>query len=111
MNSQPVSVTISTLPFQCVGLSEADFSDIAAIYVILCVEQNGNWTVLDIGQTGELGERIDNHDRKQCWIDKCPNKNVWVCIYKMPSNSYTKQNRLDLEKRLRDQYNPPCGKR
>jgi len=110
MNSKPVSVTIGALPFQCVKLSEADFRDIAAIYVILCVDKDGNWTVLDIGQTGELGERIDTHDRKKCWAEKCPNNNIWVCVYKMPSDNYTKQDRLNLEKKIRNQYNPPCGK-
>ena len=111
MNEKPILVTIGNLAFQCVRLSEADFKDIAAIYVIICVDKDGIWKVLDVGQTGELGERIDNHDRKKCWKDNCPNKNIWVCIYKMPSDKYTKQDRLDLEKKLRDQYNPPCGKR
>jgi hypothetical protein len=111
MSSQPTPVTIGGLPFQCVKLSEADFSDIAAIYVILCVDKNGNWTVIDIGQTGELGKRIDTHDRRSCWETNCPNHNIWVCIYKMPTDKYNKQDRLELEKRLRNQYNPPCGER
>jgi|GEM_PF-3432314 len=46
MSSQSTPVTIGGLPFQCVKFSEADFSDIAAIYVILCVDKNGRWTVI-----------------------------------------------------------------
>lgn len=106
-----VPVTIEGKTFQCVKLSDADFKDIAAIYVIICVDKDGSWTVLDVGQSGELGERMDSHDRKQCWLNNCPNKNVWVCIYPMPSKDHSKQDRLDLEGKLRDALKPTCGKK
>lgn len=105
------NVTIGGLSFACVRLANADFADVAAIYVILCVDQNGGWTVLDVGQSGELGTRIDSHDRQGCWSRNCPSGNIWVCVYCMPSNKYTKEDRMRLEKTLRDQYNPSCGKR
>lgn len=111
MSEKIVPLTIGGKSFRCSSLADADFKDIAAIYVILCVDKDGKWEVLDVGQTGELGERIDEHDRKSCWLSNCPNKNVWVCTYPMPTNIYTKQQRLNLEKELRNKYNPPCGKR
>jgi len=111
MNNKIVSIIFNGLAFQCVRLSDADFKDIAAIYVIICVDKNGDWEVLDVGQTGELGDRIDSHDRQKCWGNNCPNKNIWVCAYTMPSSKYTKQDRLDVEQKLRDKYNTPCGKR
>jgi len=96
----------------CVPLSDANFADIAAIYVIICINRVGNtYTVIDIGQTGELGTRINNHDRETCWKRKCPNGNIWVCIYKTPTNLYTKQQRLDLEHQWRAKYNNLCGER
>ena len=98
-------------PFVCVRLSEADFTDVAAVYVILCVEQNGSWTVLDVGQSGQVGSRIDDHDRKECWDRKCPSKNIWVCVYRMPSSQFTREDREQFEAQLRKQYNPLCGKR
>jgi len=111
MSEKNVPLTIGGKSFKCSTLSDADFKDIAAIYVIICVDKDGKWEVLDVGQSGELGERIDNHDRKDCWIKNCPNKNVWVCIYPMPTAKYSKQDRLDFENKLRNQFNPPCGKR
>jgi hypothetical protein len=65
------NVTIGGRTFACVRLSEADFTDVAAVYVILCVGQDGNWTVLDVGQSGQVGSRIDDHDRKACWTRNC----------------------------------------
>jgi len=57
-----VTVTISGRPFSCVSLAQADFVDMDAVYVILCVKPDKSWTVLDVGQTGELGSRIDSHE-------------------------------------------------
>ncbi|MBT9156853.1 MAG: hypothetical protein DDT37_01844 [Firmicutes bacterium] len=85
------NVPIGGYPFVCVSLTQADFLDVTAIYVILCVAQDGSWTVLDVGQSGQVGSRIDEHDRKGCWERNCPNKNIWMCVYRMPSTQYTKQ--------------------
>jgi hypothetical protein len=104
-------VTIYNLPFTCVKLSEADFSDFAAIYVILCVSVGGKWKVLDVGQSREVGTRINSHDRENCWNQNCQSGSIWVCLYKTPSTSYTKEQRSVLEKEIRDFYNPVCGKR
>jgi len=111
MNKKIVLLKIYGADFKCVNLSEADFNDFSAIYVILCVDDNGGWKVLDVGQTGELGDRIDDHDRKNCWDRECSNRNIWVCYHKMPTDKYTKQDRLDFEEKLRNHYNPPCGKK
>lgn len=45
-------VKIGGVEFACVRLSEADFSDFAAVYVILVVSADGSWKVLDVGQSG-----------------------------------------------------------
>jgi hypothetical protein len=81
MSDEPVEATIKDLAFQCVRLAYADFSDTAAVYAILCVSDSGKWTMADVGQSGEVGTRIDNHDRKKCWQGNCTTKNIWVCVY------------------------------
>lgn len=111
MSPKSVQVEIGGLPFVCVALADADFKDVAAIYVILCVDKEGQWKVLDVGQTGQLGERIDDHDRRACWKRNCLSDNIWVCVYPMPSTKFSKEDRLALEKKLRQKYSPPCGKR
>jgi hypothetical protein len=111
MESKSVNVTIANYTFVCVRLSDADFNDTAAVYVILCVAEDRNWKVLDVGQSSELGSRIDNHERKACWLRNCPNNNIWVCVYSMPSDRYSRENRVALEKLIRQKYAPPCGER
>ncbi|MCC6180617.1 MAG: hypothetical protein IT237_02155 [Bacteroidia bacterium] len=104
-------LTIKNLPFVCVRLNDADFKDVAAIYVIICVSESGSWKVIDVGQSGQLGTRIDDHPRMDCWKNNCPSGNIWVCIYKTPTADMTKDQRLALEKELRDFYKPNCGDR
>lgn len=111
MASESLMVTIRGYPFSCVPLSKADFSDKAAVYVILCVSEGGSWTVLDVGQSGAVGSRLDSHDRKSQWSENCPTQNIWVCVYSMSSSKYDKTDRENLEQHLRRQYTPPCGAR
>lgn len=101
-------LTIYNLPFLCTPLKEADFNDFAAIYVVLCVV-DGKTKVLDVGQSGEVGTRINNHTRMECWKKNCPTGNIWVCIYKTPTIVITKDERLRLETKIRNYYNPTCG--
>jgi len=112
MGSRSTNVTIGGKAFQCVPLSQdTGFTDKAAVYVILCVSEGGSWTVLDVGQTGKLASRIDEHRRKACWAKSCTNGNIWACVYHMPSSGYKKEDRTRLEHELRQRYNPPCGER
>lgn len=102
---------IANLPFQCTSLAEADFSDRAAVYVVICVAKDRTWSVLDVGQSGRVGSRIDEHKRRECWIRNCPSGNTWVCVYSMPSSQHSEQDRLNLEHRLRVELKPTCGER
>jgi hypothetical protein len=106
---ETVNVTIGSLHCVCVPLADADFKDVAAIYIIICVVRDNAWFIIDIGQSGHLGTRIDGHDRKECWRRECPNGTIWVCAYPMPSA--TEQQRVELERQLRIMYRPSCGKR
>ena len=103
-------VTIEGLSFTCVPLEEANFKDIAAIYVIICINKGNTPKIIDIGQTGEAGDRFDNHKRKECWKKYCQMGKLWACLYPMPSVKFTKKERIDLERKLRTKFNPPCGK-
>jgi hypothetical protein len=97
--------------FTCYPLSQASFINIAAVYVIIGVAQSGSWTVLDVGQSGELGERIEGHPREGCWRQNWPNGNIWVCVYPTPGSSFTKEQRAKIEGLLREQLKPLCEER
>lgn len=107
----PVKLKIGGYDFTSYPLREVGSVNVAAIYVIIGVQENGSFKYLDVGQSGELGERLDNHPRQDCWRRHCPYENLWVCVYQTPSAQFSKEQRLALEKKLRTELSPPCGER
>ncbi len=89
-------------------MSRIDLIDRAAVYAILCF--NGNsYNVIYIGETGQAGTRLSNHERSDCWSKNC-NSSLYVAILWTPSSQYTADDRRKIEKELRDQYNAPCNR-
>lgn len=74
----------------------------AAVYVIL----DNRDSVVDVGQSGEVGTRLENHDRKPCW-DR--NGGDRVAIKWMPSSQYSREDREKIERSIRAKEDPPCG--
>ena len=64
--------------------------------------QNGNHTVLYIGQTSDLSERFDNHHKKTCF-----DRNRKTHIAAMLESSEAK--RLRIEGDLISNYSPTCN--
>lgn len=108
-----MSMTISEYEFE--GPYSIDTTIIpanrAAVYVILCKTSNNKYYVKDVGESGEIGIRIANHDRRSCWERNCEGS-LFVCFRYMPSSQgYTTTDRIEIEREIRTQYNPPCGER
>lgn len=78
--------------------------DRAAVYVIL----DTNRDLIDVGQSGETGTRLSNHDRKLCWNR---NGGKWFAVRWMPSDRYSREDREALESEIRNNYDLSCGKK
>jgi len=69
-----------------------------------------SYKLLDIGQSGETGVRLDTHNRRDCWEKHTPSG--YTILYKfapMPSENYDRTDRLIVECCLRSHAKPPCG--
>jgi len=75
----------------------------AAVYVIL----DSGSGVVDVGQSGETGTRLSNHERKPCW-DR--NNGKWFAVRWMPSDQSSREDREEFESKIRESEDPPCGK-
>jgi hypothetical protein len=63
------------------------------------------WTLVDIGEAGDVRDRVECHDRKDCWKGRgYPSLSV-AAFY------CDERTRMRIELELRAQYNPPCGDR
>lgn len=76
----------------------------AAVYVIICRAPDNGYYVKDVGESGEVGIRIANHNRRSCWERNC-NGSLSVYLRYMPSSEgYTAADRRKIETIIRNQY-------
>lgn len=75
--------------------------NIGAVYVF-CSKNIKGFTPLYIGETGELGKRIADHEKWDCVLSHdCTH----ICIRAVSG----RDERLDIETDLRHNYNTPCN--
>jgi len=66
------------------------------------------WTVIDIGQSSDVRNRVENHDRADCWSRQGFTVLAVAVLYTL---GWTEAQRLRIEQELRQQYSPACGVR
>lgn len=89
----------------------------AGIYMVLASLKSsaGSWDtssyeLLDIGQSGETGVRLDIHERRDCWgRRKSSNKTIVFKFAVMSSEKYDETDRRIVECCLRAYTKPLCG--
>mgnify|MGYP001614479284 FL=1 len=78
----------------------------SGVYVILGRNTDAEtWKVVDIGEAGDVQERVTNHDRSDCWKRQCYQRPLQVAVLYC-----NERDRMRIEQELRAQFNPPCGK-
>lgn len=86
---------------------EADsLRDSSGIYVIVDCRSDGKCYVVDVGESGQIRTRVQNHDRAGCWTRHQQGSLQFAVLY---TPGWTDDQRRALEGRIRDQYAPLCG--
>ena len=83
----------------------------AGVYVIWCKSEDKNedkWTVLDVGETADVKERVCNHGRADCWSKNCSGIIYYSATY---TPELQQAGRMRIEQIIRGLTNPPCGQR
>jgi hypothetical protein len=99
-----MAITIGNLSFDGPFSDPAQLLARSGVYAILG-GGGGNWKVVDVGESGDVKDRVANHDRKLQW-QKTGHATLSVAAFYC--NAAT---RMTVEKQLRDQYKPTCGDR
>ena len=102
-----MSITIGAYTFDGPYTNTDQLEDKSGVYAILCKSSDGEYSVVDVGESATVKSRIDSHDRKDCWTRNCSGT-LTVSVLYTPNKQQT--GRMEIEQELRDQYNPPCGK-
>lgn len=78
----------------------------SGVYVIWC-KYGDNWTVLDVGESADVRERVGNHERAGCWSRNCLGTIYYSATY---TPNLQQAGRVQIEQRIRNLTNPPCGR-
>jgi hypothetical protein len=78
--------------------------DRSGIYAIVCNVDNENF-LLDVGESSKLRTRIENHDKKDCWIKNC---NGQLKIFVHYTLFLKQSGRIIIEQELRELFQPNC---
>ena len=87
-----------------------DIKNTSGLYAIIDHRVNDKFYLLDVGESGELQNRIKNHDRKDQWAKK-KQGDIEFYIHYTPYR--TKEDRLQIEHGIRAHYGNEnlCGER
>lgn len=76
----------------------------SGVYAILGNGGSGNnWAVVDIGESGNVQERVECHDRAPCWKRQGHRVLAAAALY------VAEQQRMQIEQDLRATFQLPCG--
>jgi hypothetical protein len=85
--------------------SANDLKKKSGVYVISTIEASGKHQVIDVGESGDVQERVTKHDRADTWplhvID-----GLFISAYYCDEKE-----RMKVERQVRDYCKPPCGDR
>lgn len=99
-----MSITIEGYEFEGPFTSTDSLKSLSGVYVIHYKNSEGKYTRLDVGESEDVKDRVENHDRKNCW-SRNAHGNITVSAYYCNENE-----RIKLEKIIRNSSSLPCGK-
>jgi hypothetical protein len=98
-----MSINIEGYEFEGPFTSTDSLKSLSGVYVIHYKNNNGKYTRLDVGESEDVKDRVETHDRKECW-DRNAHGDITVSAYYCSENE-----RMRVEKIIRDSLNLPCG--
>ena len=102
-----MSIAVGNYSFEGPYTSTDKLENKSGVYAIHCY-LDGKYYLIDIGESSEVKNRVENHDRKECWGKNCKGT-LTVSVYYTPG--LQQQGRINVEQELRQQYDPICGKK
>jgi len=74
-------------------------------YVVTTKKKSGKHKLLDVGESGDVKNRVENHDRADCWVREKKDGLFYSGYY------CDETARTTLADGIRGKFDLPCGKR
>jgi hypothetical protein len=101
-----MAIEISGFSFEGPYTSTVYLKHAQGVYAILDKRRDGKWWVIDVGESEDVKDRVDNHDRKPCWER---NRQGELGVAVLYTSGWAASQRQALESRIRDAFSPACG--
>ena len=102
-----MSIKIGKYNFDGPYASTNSLENRSGVYVVLC-DKNSSYDPVDCGESATVKNRVESHERKNCWNRNCSSSLKVAVLYTPHLQS---SGRVAIEQELRGMYNFPCGKR
>jgi len=99
-----MAITVRGYSFDGPYTSKSSIKNESGVYAIHD-HNNEKYYIIDVGESGEIASRLDNHEREDCWNKEKNGNLTFSALY------VTEQEREKIEQEIRSQYNVPCGER
>jgi len=101
-----MGITVGDYTFDGPYLSTDSIENKSGVYAIHC-KKDEKYFLVDVGESAEVKSRLDSHDRKDCWQRNCQGTLTYSVYY---TPNLQPSGRMEVEQKIRAQYDPPCGK-
>ena len=102
-------ITIAGLDFDGPFTATSELKNQQGIYTILDKRSDEKWHMLDVGESTEVKNRVESHDRADCWRKNAKGSLAVAVFY---TTGWSDSKRREKESEIRKQYGPlPCGDR
>ena len=100
-----MAINLKSYPFDGPYSQTTSLHARSGVYAILGKRDGGtHYSVIDIGESKSVKERVETHDRAPCWRGR--NMPLLCAVYYC-----NEPERMKVERELRLAFNPPCGDR
>jgi len=77
----------------------------SGVYIVACPVSNGQYKLIDVGESENISRRLNGHEREDCWKERCKD-------YKFFVQYCSEEDRMKIEHELRkDRNDHLCGER
>ena len=101
-----MTISVGDYTFNGPYTSTDSIEDRSGVYAVHC-KKEGNYYLIDVGESAEVKSRLDDHERKDCRKRECEGTLTYSVKY---TPNLQQAGRMEIEQRIRDQFDPPCGK-
>jgi len=100
------TITVGGYPFQGPFNDTKYLENRPGLYAIH-VQQDEDYTLLDVGESAAVQDRVRDHERKSCWMEHTHGGLIVFSVFYTPD--LAEESRAAMSRLIRETTQPACG--